>query len=219
MSQLNLEFRHLPAFDRKDFIVSTSNYEAVSWLDKWPNWPKNGLSFYGEPGSGKTHLIHCWKLMTNGLIIESSNLNNLSLKKIYKNSHVAIDNASKLPEEILFHVINICNEENGTIFLLDRKAPAKWNIKLQDLKSRVRSMAVIELKKPDDQLLELLFKKLFTDRQIKVNDEVVKFLLKRVERNFKDVQNLVDEIDIQSFANKKEITVPFVSTILKNMNI
>tara|TARA_B100000700_G_C14209410_1_gene474108 strand:- start:16 stop:489 length:474 start_codon:yes stop_codon:yes gene_type:complete len=157
--------------------------------------------------------------MTNGLIIESSNLNNLSLKKIYKNSHVAIDNASKLPEEILFHVINICNEENGTIFLLDRKAPAKWNIKLQDLKSRVRSMAVIELKKPDDQLLELLFKKLFTDRQIKVNDEVVKFLLKRVERNFKDVQNLVDEIDIQSFANKKEITVPFVSTILKNMNI
>ena len=219
MSQLNLKFRHLPALGRKDFIVSSSNYEAISWFDKWPSWTKNGLSFYGETGSGKTHLVHCWKLMTNGLIIDSENLDNFSIKNIYKNPHVAIDNASKVPEEILFHIINICNEEKGTIFLLDRKAPSKWCIELKDLRSRLRSMTIIELKKPDDKLIELLFIKLFSDRQIIVSNDVIKYLLTRVERNFKDVQILVEEIDTQSIANKKEITIPFVSSILKNINI
>ena len=217
MSQLNLEFRHLPAFERKDFIVSSSNSEAISWLDKWPIWPKNGLSFYGEAGSGKTHLVHCWKLMTNGIAINSNNLNNFSFKKVYDNHHIALDDASKIPEQTLFHIINICKEEKGTIFLLDRRPPAHWEVSLEDLNSRLRSMTTIELKKPDDQLIENLFIKLFADRQIKVNSDVVKFLIKRVERNFNSVQKIVEEIDKQSFSYKKEITIPFVSNLLKNI--
>ena len=109
---------------------------------------------------------------------------------------------------------NICNENKGTIFLVDRLSPSKWTTELPDLKSRLRSILTIELKKPDDKLIELLFIKLFNDRQIKIENEVVKFLVRRVERNFKDIQSIVDIIDNQSFSNRKPITISFFSRIL-----
>ena len=161
MSQFNLEFKYIPAFERKDFIVSSWNFEAVSWLDKWPNWEKSGLFIYGASGSGKTHLIHSWKLMTDGLILNKSNYQDFPLNIVYKNKHIAVDNASAIPDKILLHVINICVEEKGTIFLLDRDAPARWSVNLNDLKSRLRAMTTIELKKPDDNLIEQLFIKLY----------------------------------------------------------
>ena len=218
MSQYNFEFKYIPAFERKDFIVSTSNFEAVSWLDKWPNWEKSGIFFYGASGSGKTHLIHSWKLKTGGLILNEKNSSNFSVNKIYENKHLAVDNASEIPEKTLFHAINICVEEKGTIFLLDREPPARWSVSLKDLESRLRAMTTVELKNPDDKLIEQLFFKLFYDRQIKINDDVVKYLVKRVERDFENIQSIVEIIDTKSFSYKKEITIPFVARVLKKAN-
>ncbi|MAR79341.1 MAG: hypothetical protein CMM18_03820 [Rhodospirillaceae bacterium] len=218
MSQYNFEFKNIPAFERKDFIVSSSNFEAVSWLDKWPNWEKSGIFFYGAPGSGKTHLIHSWKFKTGGLILNEKNSSNFSINKIYENKHLAVDNASKIPEKTLLHVINICIEEKGTIFILDREAPARWEVSLKDLESRLRAMTTVELKNPDDKLIEQLFFKLFYDRQIKINDDVVKYLVKRVERDFEYIQSIVEIIDTKSFSYKKEITIPFVAGVLKKIN-
>ncbi|MGH7000205.1 MAG: HdaA/DnaA family protein, partial [Stellaceae bacterium] len=58
MAQLPLEFGHLPALGREDFLVAPSNEAAVKWLERWPDWPQPALALHGPPGSGKTHLAH-----------------------------------------------------------------------------------------------------------------------------------------------------------------
>ncbi len=214
MSQLNFNFKHIPAFGRKDFIVTNANTEAVQWLDKWPNWPNKSLLVYGDKGSGKTHLIHSWKLMAKGVVLDSNNLKNISFENLYHHNHIAIDDASKISDDTLFHLINIFNESNKTIFLTDRLPPSKWSTCLPDLKSRLRSILTIELKKPDDKLIYFLLVKLFNDRQLNIDNEVINYLVKRVERNFIGIQNIVNLIDNQSFSKKKRITIPFVAKIL-----
>ena len=54
--QLPLMLSYRKAFGREDFVVAPCNQEAVSWIDKWPNWPVTAVLIYGESGSGKTHL-------------------------------------------------------------------------------------------------------------------------------------------------------------------
>ena len=77
------------------------------------------------------------------------------------------------------------------------------------------SLPSIELKFPDDLLLEQIFLKQFLDKGVKVEKEVISFLLKRVDRSFDSVYNLVSKIDFASLEKSRKITIPFVKKYLE----
>ena len=62
-------------------------------------------------------------------------------------------------------------------------------------------------------LMAVVLTKLFSDRQIFVPQEVVQFLLPRLERSFAAIRDIVDEIDRKALAEKRKVTVPLVRDI------
>ena len=49
-----------PRYGREDFLVSPSNDEAYSLIERWPDWPDKVLHLTGPEGSGKSHLAAIW---------------------------------------------------------------------------------------------------------------------------------------------------------------
>ena len=78
---LDLVFR--PAMAREDFFISFSNQEAVSWLDKWPDWPSPALVIYGEKSCGKTHLLHVWQKQSGADYILACDIDPIPMVNTY----------------------------------------------------------------------------------------------------------------------------------------
>jgi chromosomal replication initiation ATPase DnaA len=67
---------------------------------------------------------------------------------------------------------------------------------------------------PDDALLAAVMVKQFADRQLQVSEDVVAFLMPRIERSFAAVGSLVAALDGLALAQHRKITVPLARQVL-----
>jgi len=102
------------------------------------------------------------------------------------------------------------------ILLLSEKTATQMPLRLPDLVSRLKAIASVAIKSPDDSLMRGLMVKLFGDRQIKIEARVVDYLLPRIVRDYASMANLVGTIDRRALAEKRKITVPMVAEILES---
>ena len=212
--QMPLEFEHRPSMSGEDFLVAGCNQEAVAWIDRWPGW--TALALYGPEGCGKTHLANVFAEKSGAKIVDGKELLDLNPDAILQgNKALAIDGADRIPDgQTLFHLINTLKEEGGSLLLTAIEAPARWSVRLPDLASRLNAMPVVEIGPPDDFLMEAVLLKLFSDRQLQVDIEVIKYLILRMERSFAAARAMVAVLDAQSLAARKNITVPLVRSVL-----
>ena len=68
--------------------------------------------------------------------------------------------------------------------------------KLEDLNSRIRCLMSCEIKLPDDILLYSFIVKYAQDKNLYINDKKIIYMLKRLDRNFESVINVIDKLDI-----------------------
>ena len=220
MEQIPFNLGHRHAYGREDFFVSNSNREAVAWLDKWPDWPAPALIIFGAPASGKTHLLQVWKKEAAAKEILLQELVTETIDRIIGTSQtVIIDNVSqamgkKDKEEALFHLYNLMLERKGHLLVTTSMPVRKWPILLPDLKSRLRATPSVAVNPPDDDLIAVVLTKLFSDRQIFVSQEVIQFILPRIERSFLTIRHLVDKIDHKALSEKRAVTIPLIRKIL-----
>ena len=214
--QLILDLRSLPAMGRNDYYVSKANTEAVNWIDMWPNWPSFGLIVIGKRGSGKSHLAEVLKGVSKGTIVLAKDINKNSIAKLFKIKCLIIEDLELLKSEnALFHLYNMCIENNNKIMITSNIPITSMNFKLLDLKSRLLSLPSVNINFPDDILLTNIIIKQFFDRGVKIDKEVVEFLLKRVDRSFDSIYDLVSKIDLKSVEKSRKITIPFVKKFIK----
>jgi len=202
-SQIPFDLGYKTAFSRDDFFVSESNREAVAWIDKWPDWPAPALIIYGAKGAGKTHLTEAWRQKAGAAEIA-----------VIDDIDTLIGNRAE--EEKVFHLYNVLKEKGGHMLVTASTAPAVWNFTLPDLKSRLMAAPAVSLGMPDDNLIAAVLTKLFSDRQIFVSQEVVQFIVPRIERSLDAVGNIVDLIDRKALTEKRAVTVPLVRDILSS---
>ena len=105
-------------------------------------------------------------------------------------------------ERSLLHLYNNLRETKGSLLLTAGAAPAQWNIKLPDLRSRLLASPAVALAAPDDALLSALMIKQFRDRQLEVGAEVIEFLLPRLTRTPEALRDLVAALDRASLAEE-----------------
>ena len=74
-------------------------------------------------------------------------------------------------------------------------------------------MAKIE--DPDDQLIKVLLAKNFSDRQIKIDNKLIEFVVKRITRSYGKIFEFIYKIDEMSLKMKKSIDLKIVKKILK----
>ncbi len=203
-------FKYRPAYERSDFIVGKSNYEAVKWIDTWPNWRENGIIVIGPQGSGKSHLVSVWRKKSFGQEVILKYKNNFN-EEIFKQKNIAIENLQEIKDyDYLLHIINYISEKGGKILITSTKKPAHLKINLADLSSRLLAYPHAEMKPPSDDVLEGLLIKLFLDRGLKVSKTVVKYILSRIERTYDNAKLLVFNIDKRALEENRAITIPLV---------
>lgn len=199
------------SYDANDFIVSSSNAEAHKIITNWPNlWGvppyKRTLLLLGPKLSGKTFLGKIWqniKLPGNVSLPDDGKY----CKIIYEN----IDLIDRDQEEELFHIINSTHEEGKYLLMTATKFP-KYSLK--DLSSRINSINIARINPPDDELLTMLIFKLFSDNSVKINPDIVKYLVKVLPRDFVSVKNIAEKINKEALIKGRRVTIPFIKTIL-----
>jgi len=217
MSQLPLAFEHRPALGAEDFLVAAPNREAVLWLDRWPDWPAPALAIHGPPGCGKTHLAHVFRARSGADLVAAGEIGvALAAAARATPRALAIDDADEaLADETAFlHLHNLIAGAGGHLLITARDAPARWGIALPDLRSRLSAAPAVALRPPDDELLAAVLAKQFSDRQLRVGDDVRRFLLARMERSFDAARRIVAALDRAALAGRRNITVPLAREVL-----
>jgi chromosomal replication initiation ATPase DnaA len=120
-------------------------------------------------------------------------------------------------ERALFHILNLAREHKFNVLLTARKAPGAWDISLPDLRSRARSLPVVTIEPPDDNLLMAVLVKLFSDRQIPATTAAVRHLARNMERSMEFALQLVDRIDARLWDTGREMTRDLASKVLAEM--
>lgn len=209
--QLPFELPARTAMGAADFVTSASNEAALALIDAWPNWPGPALAVHGPAGCGKTHLGHVWqeKVGAAALFLAAPR----SLPELPAHPHLILDEPA-LDETDFFHLLNRVKNDGGALLILSREAPARWDVTLPDLASRLKGLPAVEVAAPDDALLGAVLVKHFSDRQIHVAPEVIDYLLRHIERSFAAAAETADRLDRAALAEGRAITVPLVRRVL-----
>ena len=198
----NFEFNK--SFNKNDFFVSESNFYAYNLLLSWPKWEKKFLNIYGERYSGKTHLIKIFLEKYKGLIIDLNKLNNYDLDKLKFYENIIVDNITDQFDENLFYsLIDTIDKYNKFLILTSNKSINDLNLKLNDLKSRLKNCLFAEIQKPDDVLIQALIIKNLADCQITLDSKLIDFISKRITRSYSSIREFVCTIDEISLKKKK----------------
>ena len=216
--QLALDLAFRPAMSREDFMVASSNEMAVDQIDAWPDWGGPSLMLVGPEGSGKTHLAQVFRMRAGGTQIAADQLCDADVPQLLAEGACVVEDlpgaGSDESEIALFHLLNLAKETRSHVLLTSRSFSSQWNVRLPDLASRLAAVRTVSLGRPCDTLLRGLLVKLFADKQIKVDEAVVAYLVRNMERSCDAAIRLVGELDRVSLETKSSVTRPFAAKIL-----
>lgn len=217
VEQLPLQFSHDPAKSRDDLLVSERLAAAVSVVDGWPAWPSPVVILAGPVGSGKSHLAHIWRDKAGAADIHPQAESGASLAAA--GGPVLFEDADRrgFDETELFHVINSVRQNGHSLLMTSRLWPMSWPVTLPDLKSRLKAATVVEIGEPDEPLLAQVIVKLFSDRQLYIDDKLVLYIVNRMERSLGAAQTIVDRLDRLALARGTRITRALAAEVLTDV--
>ncbi len=225
-SQLALDFDHRPSLGGEDFLIATPNAEAVRWLDAWPDWPAPALVIFGPAGSGKTHLAQVFQAKSRARRVTPADLRESQPPAYLGDAPAAIlEDADGVcgpggenSEEAVLHLYNHLAESGRHLMLTAKQPPARWGIGLKDLASRLNKASQAGIGAPDDALIAAVLVKQFADRQLKIDADVISFMLTRMERSFEAARAMVAAIDAEALSQRRNITLPLVRQVLDQLH-
>ena len=220
-AQLPLDLPHRVSLERDNFLVTQANAQAVAWLDQWPSWPAPVLVIYGPAASGKTHLTCVWAQKSSAVCVDWQKLRETDLDTLFENSKALILDDAHLYlsnrdyETQLFHLYNLAKEKNASLLMTMEEAPSHISFALPDLESRLRAAPSVAISAPSDEELIAVLVKMFSDRQIMLSQDVIDYILPRIERSYDAARKLVERADLLSLVEKKKITIPLIRRVIE----
>jgi len=205
--QLALALDHSESFAREDFLEGPSNAPALALIDRWPDWPGRVMALTGPQGSGKSHLAAIWAEETGARFVSMRTLDDEHLPSVLATGALVVEDFSEgtFDEAALFHLLNLAHQESAYMLLTARTPPAGWTIALADLASRLRAIPAVALAAPDDRLLRAVIVKLFADRQLAVDENLIAYLVARMERSFPAARSAVEHLDREAMRQQRPV--------------
>jgi chromosomal replication initiation ATPase DnaA len=120
-------------------------------------------------------------------------------------------------ERALFHLLNLAREQQAFLLLTARQLPTLWSVGIRDLESRLKALPVVALAAPDDALLRALLVKLFTDRQINIDEGILTYVATRIERSFAAASAVVARLDQEALRQQRPLTRALAQEILREI--
>ncbi len=215
LDQTIIKFDYDKNFKNEDFYLSKSNKHVFDFLNIWPKWERNFVNVIGEKLSGKTHLMNIFLQKNKGIKLEGKSLQNDDLKKIKIYENIIIENlSSDVDEKLLYSLFNLIEQDNKFIIATSAKPIVNISFDLKDLKSRAKNFILLNIEKPDDELIFAIILKNLSDRQISLDDKFIEFIIKRVERSYSKIYDFIYKIDQLSLKKKKSIDFKIIKEVL-----
>jgi len=214
MQQTAFLFDSNNAHDWDEYIKSSSNKLAYNAIANWPShwgvepYPKT-LILEGVKSSGKTFLAKKWATASGAILIKQMH----ELTESILDHHQAFiieDFDSNWNEQNILHHFNAIAEKNKYLLITTTKLP---EIKLPDLSSRIKASNKIVISLPDDEMMQLLIFKLFSNHSLIVTPEVINYLTKTLPREFPEIVTAIKKINSYALEHKRKITVPLIKQI------
>ena len=215
LDQTIIKFDYDKNFKNDDFYLSKSNKHVFDFLNIWPKWERNFVNVIGEKLSGKTHLMNIFLHKNKGIKFEGKSLENDDLKKIKIYENIVIENlSSDVDEKLLYSLFNLIEQDNKFIIVTSVKPIVDITFDLNDLRSRAKNFILLNIEKPDDELIFAIILKNLSDRQISLDDKFIEFIVKRIERSYSKIYEFIYKIDQLSLKKKKSIDFKIIKEVL-----
>ena len=216
LNQLLLDFDYKTNFNEHDFYLSKSNSNAFNLINRWPDWDKKILNISGEKFSGKSHLANIFKLKSKAFLIKGNKIDNSIFKSLKIHESIIIDDFEECnEEEILYSIFNLIDQDSKYLLINSLKPINEIKYRLPDLTSRSKNCLYAVIENPDDELLFAIILKNFSDRQIKIEKKIINFIISRIDRSYRKIDEFIYKIDELSLKKKKPINLKTIKEILK----
>lgn len=215
--QLALALGHAESLAREDFLEGPSNADALALIERWPDWPSRAVALVGPEGSGKSHLASIWADAAGARFISAHALEEANLPAALATGALVVEDVVPATgERALFHLMNLARADDAYLLLTARIPPVQWPVGLPDLASRLRHIVAVNVAPPDDVLLRAVLVKLFTDRQIKVDEILIAYLATRIERSFAAARAAVEMLDREALRRKRPLTRALAAEVFRD---
>jgi len=213
--QLALALCHAENFAREDFLSGPSNAVALALVDAWPDWSHRTVMLTGPEGSGKSHLAAMWAQAAGARLIAARAVEEANVPASLATGALVVEDvaAGSFEEKALFHLLNLAREQDAFVMLTARTPPATFAI--ADLTSRLKALPVVAIAPPDDGLLRAVLLKLFSDRQLAVDEALLGYVGTRIERSFAAARAVVALLDAEAMRRKRPLTRALAAEILR----
>lgn len=215
--QLPLEWPAQPASRREDFLAAPGNAAALALIDAFPAWPSKVVCLVGPEGAGKSHLAAIFAARSGARTLSARELERAGVPAALASGALVLEDLDAAPfeEAALFHLLNLAREQGAFLLMTTRTPPSKLRLATADLASRLRAVPVFEIAPADDDLLAALLLKLFSDRQLAVDEATVSYLLLRIPRSVAGAQKVVEALDRAALAAHRPVTRALAAQVLK----
>mgnify|MGYP001475430018 FL=1 len=218
--QLIFNFPFKKNYLQQDFYVSENNFSAFKLIESWPKWPSRLVNIFGPTGCGKTHLINILKSKIQSMLILAKDVNAETLTQYKIKECLIIDDFdNNIKENILYSIINLAFQDNKYLIISSKVSLKKFEIKLDDLKSRFQSFVETGINLPTDDMIRVILTKNFSDKQIQISEKNIEYILKNIERSYEKINSFSSSIDGLSLAKARPINLQLIKKVLNELSL
>ena len=185
-----------------------------------------GCFLWGASATGKTHLLQatCAATGDTSVYLPLSDLGPADtgiLEGLESRQFICLDDIDTVSgddgwEHALFALLNQATDAGSVIIVSSKAAPRESGFKLPDLVSRLARLAVYHLAVLGDDDRSRALQMRARHRGLDLPDDTANFLLTRSKRYMASLYALLDQLDDESLAAKRRLTIPFVKDVLGN---
>lgn len=117
-------------------------------------------------------------------------------------------------EEALFHFHNRARASGAVVLYAARGNPAALGLGLPDLVTRLGQCVRLALEPLDDAGRREVLRQRAARRGLELDEAVLDYLLRRVDRDLASLTALLDRLDKASLAAQRRITIPFLRDLI-----
>lgn len=155
---------------------------------------------WGEPGSGRSHLLRAAARANPRLVAADD-----------------VESLEPAAQQALFIAINAARDGQAAVLAAGSAPPAGLAMR-EDLRTRLGSGLVYQLKPLSDADKALHLRAEAHRRGLRLTDEVVWYLLHHLPRDVASLNAVLDLLDRHSLARQRPVTLPLIREALSDKN-
>ena len=195
MKQLLLDIKPAAAPSLDNFIVGRNAEALASLKQAIAGGQPRFIYFWGDSGSGKSHLLSACEAIS---------------MRVADDVHL-LDNEAQIA---LFNTYNQQKEAGEILICAGLHSPTQMGLR-DDLATRLAWGLVYQLQPLNDDEKANALKNHALERGMRLPDEVTDYCLRYLRRDLPSLMSVLDALDEWSLIEKKPVTVPMLKKLLQ----